>query len=132
MSVNYTIADRQGLLKLLAQGRIAEAEILLRNNAHLRAALLHLPGLRHTEFFKRRLRFYREFARANGMENCLSVTDRQTLRNEFAHSHCMTHALRQVAQAAADKLDMEGFQRRMVLMRLQRIRRRRQRLFGLF
>jgi hypothetical protein len=92
-------------LELIAAGRLAEAEKILINNPILReTALKYLPGLRHTTFFKERIRFYRNFAKKNKMVSRLRGEDRQRLRDEFAASHCKTLALKKAAEDAANRI----------------------------
>lgn len=125
MKNDKTTASRQNFLWLLAQGRLTDAEIMLRNNEGLRKALLYIPGLRHTQFFKNRIRFYREYAKANGMVNKLRGGDREALRHQFAQSNCCITALRNAASKALNKSDFKLTKRHYALLRLMRMRRRR-------
>lgn len=100
-------ADKATLLRFFARGQFAEAEILLRNNAQLRKVLLYLPGLRHTKFFKNRIRFYKEYARAHGMVRKLRCQDRQKLRHAFAQSHCTVNGIKRAARIALQTLQRE-------------------------
>lgn len=130
MNNNKITASRQNFLWLLAQGRLTDAEIMLRNHAKLRKALLHIPGLRHTRFFKNRIRFYREYARANGMVNRLRGEDRETLRHQFARSNCCMSSLKKAARQALEKTERNMTKRHYAMLRKMRLRRRK--VLGLF
>ena len=125
---------RQGFLQLLANGRFAEAEQLMINNPNVRKLLMHLPALRHTRFFKERIRFYREYARKNKMLGKLREKDRDTLRSEFAQSHCKITALSKACKKLLEKntLDWQEKENYMRRLRLQKIRKRRTRQLRLF
>ena len=132
MSDKPTINQRRSFLQLLAKGRFAEAEMMMISSPNMRKVMLHLPALRHTRFFKERIRFYREYARKNGMVGKLRDTDRDTLRNQFAESHCKMTALSKACGKALHALDAEALQGRMAQIRRDRLRRKRQRFLGLF
>ena len=132
---NHIVSDKEKspkrrFLKALAQGRFTEAEVILTSNPALQSVLMHLPGLRHTAFFKnaikRRISFYRDYARANDMVSGLSDDDKQELRNQFAMSHCKTRAIRDAAQRLISEYEQ--------LKRMQRLKkiRRKRRKRGLF
>lgn len=113
-------------LQLLAKGRFVEAEILLANNPQLKSVLLHLPGLRHTSFFKERIRFYKNFARTNKMASTLKDEDRQRLRDEFAQSHCKLRALKGACESLIDSYDIAAFTTKISRIRFnQKLRKRR-------
>ena len=120
-------------LKLLTKGRFAEAEILLANNPQLKSVLLHLPGLRHTKFFKERIRFYKNYARQNKMASTLRGDDRDQLRDAFAQSHCKTRALKKACSDLLDSYDIAAFTTKISRIRFNQMlrRRKKQRRLGL-
>jgi hypothetical protein len=128
MTNNIKDKEKLSFLQLLAKGRFAEAEILLSNNPQLKSVLLHLPGLRHTRFFKERIRFYKNYARQNKMASTLRGDDRDQLRDAFAQSHCKTRALKKACSDLLDSYDVAAFTTKISRIRFnQMLRRRRQR-----
>jgi|GEM_PF-5242693 len=90
----------ESLLKLLSKGQFSDVEKLLINHPHLRRLLLNMPGLRHTPFYRKRITFYKNFAKQHGMLQNISCKqqDKDTLRNAFAHSHCPSKAITSAAK----------------------------------
>jgi hypothetical protein len=132
MTTSDNTAERRTFLQLLAKGRFAEAEMAMINNPHMRQMVLHLPALRHTRFFKERIRFYRQYARKNRMVSHLREGDRATLRHEFAKSHCKIHALKKACKTALEKMDTDKWAEKARLDRMIRLRKKRQKFLGLF
>ena len=95
--ISKTQCEKTSFFQLIASGKFREAEKALINQPYLRTLLLHLPGLRHTPFFKKRIRFYRHFAKHNGLVKKLRHDEKQTMRDAFAQSHCASTTLKTIA-----------------------------------
>jgi len=97
--------EKKTFLQLIAQGRFLEVEKALINQPQLRNLLLHLPGLRHTHFFKKRIRFYKNFAKHNGMVSNLREQDKDRMRDAFAQSHCAKVAIKNAASKLLEEYE---------------------------
>lgn len=86
------------VFQLLAKGRLSELEKLCINNPKLRSVLLHWRGVRQTAFFKKRLKFYKNFAKQTGLRKFTPEVKNQ-MRNEFAKRHCLTQTLKTAYQS---------------------------------
>lgn len=93
-------ADAQSFLRLLAKGKFSDVEKLLINHPSLRRLLLNMPGLRHTPFYRKRIAFYKSFAKRHNLLRDVSCKhqDKESLRNAFAHSHCPSIAIKAAAK----------------------------------
>lgn len=115
------------ILQLLAKGRFTEIEKLCINNQKLRMILLHWRGIRQTAFFKKRLRFYKEFAKELGLREFTPEIKNQ-MREEFAKRHCLKQTLKNVIES----YDIGALTTEMSRIRFnQMLRRKRQRKLGL-
>ena len=90
--------EKLSIFRLLSMGRFREVERLLMNQPYLRQLMLNLPGFRQTPFFKKRIRFYRHFAKQNGMAQKLRTEDKDCIRSAFAYSHCPSAAIKRTAK----------------------------------
>ena len=119
--------SQKSLFKLMASGQFCEVEKLCINNPQLREILLHWGGIRHTAFFKKRIKFYKEFAKERGLSE-FSPEVKNQMRDEFASKHC----LKKTIQDAIDSYDLAAFTTQISRIRfLQKLRRQRQRRLGL-
>jgi len=117
MTHNKTLSP----LHLLTTGRFAEIERLCINNPKLREILLHWKGVRETAFFKKRLRFYKNFAKNTGLRK-FTPQVKNKMREEFANHHCVKKSLQRVI----DSYDIAAFTTKISLIRFnQRLQRRR-------
>ncbi len=115
--------DKQcSLLQLLAQGKFSEIERICINNPTLRQVLLHWRGVRQTAFFKKRLKFYKNFAKETGLRKFTPEVKNQ-MRDEFAKRHCLKQTLKDVA----DSYDMAAFTTKISRIRFNQILKRRRR-----
>ena len=95
--ISTNTCEKTSFFQLMASGRFLEAEKALINQPYLRRLLLQLPGLRHTPFFKKRIRFYKDFAKHHGLVKKLRDDDKLTMRDAFAQSHCASTTIKDVA-----------------------------------
>jgi hypothetical protein len=114
-------------IQLLAKGRFAEAEVMLASNPNLMNVVRRLPALRHTNFFKKRLRFYKDYARKNGMGCRFDGAQKSQMRDAFARSHCKTNALKKACESLLDSYDIAAFTTKISRIRFNKILKRRQR-----
>lgn len=119
--------SHKSVFQLMASGQFCEVEKLCINNPQLREILLHWRGIRHTEFFKKRIKFYKEFAKSRGLCE-FSPEIKNQMRDEFAAQNCMKKMLQDVV----DSYDLAAFTTKISRIRfLQKLRRQRQRRLGL-
>jgi len=118
------------VIQLLMQGRFAELEKICINNPSLREILLHWRGVRGSSFFKRRLRFYRNFAKKSGLRKFTPEAKNQ-LRDEFAREHCLKTTLRRVKEATLKGYDSAALTCDKGRIQFKRMLRRRRRRLGL-
>lgn len=112
------------ILRLLAKGQFAEIENLCINNSQLRSILLQWKGLRQTAFFKKRLKFYKNFARETGLRQFTPEVKNQ-IRCEFAKKHCLKNTVKE----ALDSYDIAAFTTKISRIRFnQMLKRRRRRM----
>lgn len=122
-----TKKTKRSIFQLIAAGQFHEIEKLCINNPQLREILLHWRGVRHTAFFKKRLKFYKEFAQAKGLSE-FSPDIKNQMRDEFAAKHC----LKKTIQDVMDSYDLAAFTTKISRIRfLQKLKKQRQRRLGL-
>jgi|GEM_PF-5619076 len=121
--MTHTSNKKCSIMRLLANGQFTEIEKLCINNSQLRAILLHWKGIRKTAFFKKRLKFYKNFARNSNLREFTPEVKNQ-IRCEFARKHC----LKQTLHDAIDSYDIAAFTTKISRIRFNQIlRHRRQR-----
>lgn len=110
-------------MRLLANGQFTKIEKICVNNSQLRAILLHWKGIRKTAFSKKRLKFYKNFAKQSGLRDFTPEVKNQ-IRDEFARKHC----LKQTLKNTIDSYDIAAFTTKISRIRSnQMLKRRRQR-----
>ncbi len=125
MKTNNTKTEQKlSVIQLIAQGRFAEVEKLCINHPSLRQVLLQWRGVRHTAFFKKRLKFYKNFAKKSGLRKFTPEVKNQ-MREQFAREHCLKTSLKraytEIRQDACTEPTIIGY-----------LRRRRKGRLGLF
>lgn len=95
--MTHTAKKDLSVIDLLRLGKLSELQKISINNPQMRAVLLQWRGLRQTAFFKRRMKFYKQFAKKTGLRKFTPEVKNQ-MRDEFARQQCLRMALQRAMQ----------------------------------